>query len=69
MFTDAGRTWGRGVVGAPSLGMLKDVGIGLRLGNSRSGLGNVLHVDVSWALDAPPGTRRYQLTVQTQASY
>ena len=69
VFTDAGRTWGRGVVGAPSLGMLKDVGIGLRLGNSRSGLGNVLHVDVSWALDAPPGTRRYQLTVQTQASY
>ncbi len=69
VFTDAGRTWGRGVVGGPPLGTLKDIGVGLRLGNSRSGLGNVLHVDVSWALDAPPGVRRYQLTVQTQASY
>jgi hypothetical protein len=69
LFTDVGRTWGSGVIGTPSLGLLKDVGVGLRLGNTRSGLGNVLHVDVSWALDAPAGVRRYQVTVQTQASY
>ena len=69
VFADAGRTWGAGVIGAPPLGLLKDAGFGLRLGNSRSGFGNVLHVDVSWALDAPAGVRRYQLTVQTQASY
>lgn len=69
VFADAGRTWGQGVVGQPPIGVLKDVGFGLRLGNSRSGFGNVLHADVSWALDAPPGVRRYQFTVQTQASY
>jgi hypothetical protein len=69
VFGDAGRTWGEGVVGGPTLGTLKDVGFGLRLGNSRSGFGNVLHMDLSFALNAPPGVRRYQLTVQTQVSY
>jgi hypothetical protein len=45
--------------------MLRDVGLGIRVGNVRSGLGNVVHVDLSYALDAPPGIRRVQITVQT----
>ncbi|MBS0396271.1 MAG: hypothetical protein JSR54_16750, partial [Proteobacteria bacterium] len=65
VFFDAGRTFGRDFAGAEPLGVLKDVGLGLRFGNVRSGLGNVLHVDLSYALDAPPGVRRVQLTVQT----
>lgn len=69
VFFDAGRTWGRDYAGAEPLGLLKDVGIGLRLGNVRSGLGSVLHVDLSYALDAPPGITRYQVTVQTQDKF
>jgi len=69
VFFDAGRTWGRGPVGAPPLGLLRDVGIGIRLGNSRSGLGSVLHIDLSWALDNTLGARRLQITVQTLATY
>ena len=69
VFFDAGRTWGRDFAGAEPLGLLKDVGIGLRLGNIRSGLGSVLHVDLSYALDAPPGITRYQVTVQTQDKF
>ena len=69
VFADAGKTWGTGVMGGPTLGTLKDIGLGLRLGNSRSGFGNVLHVDVSRALDAPASVRRTEVTVQTQASY
>ena len=65
-FFDAGRTWGRDFAGASPSGLLRDVGVGLRLGNNRSGLGNVLHVDFSYALDAPLGARRYQVTVGTQ---
>lgn len=66
VFFDAGRTWGHDFAGAEPLGLLKDVGLGLRFGNVRSGLGNVLHVDLSYALDAPAGVKRVQVTVQTR---
>lgn len=69
VFFDAGRTWGRDYAGAVPLGMLKDVGVGLRLGNVRSGLGNMLHVDLSYAFDAPPGVKRLQVTVETKSRF
>jgi outer membrane protein assembly factor BamA len=69
VFLDAGRTWGQDVVGAVPLGLLTDVGLGVRFGNVRSGLGNVLHVDLSYALDAPAGTKRVQVTVATQQRF
>jgi len=69
VFFDAGRTWGRDYAGAAPLGVLRDVGIGLRLGNNRSGLGNVLHIDLSYAIDAPPGTKRLQVTVETKSRF
>ena len=65
VFFDAGRTWGRDFSGAEPLGMLKDIGVGIRFGNNRSGLGNVIHADLSYALGAPPGIRKFQLTLQT----
>jgi len=68
-FADAGRTWGPDVTGAPPLGLLKDVGAGLRFGNNRSGLGNVLHIDFSYAIDAPRGVRSVEVNVQTQARF
>ena len=64
-FFDAGRTWGRDYTGAEPFGMLTDIGLGIRVGNVRSGLGAVVHVDLSYALDAPPGIKRVQVTVQT----
>ena len=69
VFFDAGRTWGRDLTGAAPLGLLKDVGLGLRFGNNRSGLGNVLHIDFSYALDAPPGVKTVQVTVQTTQKF
>ena len=68
-FFDAGRTWGPDYLGAEPLGLLRDVGLGLRIGNVRSGLGNVVHIDLSYALDAPPGIRRVQVTVATKSTY
>jgi outer membrane protein assembly factor BamA len=69
VFFDAGRTWGRDVAGAVPLGLLKDIGVGLRLGNSRSGLGSVLHIDFAYALDAQPGEDKFQINVQTKRSF
>jgi hypothetical protein len=67
-FMDVGRTWGSNPVGDPALRWLKDLGIGLRLGNSRSSLGNVIHVDLATPLDGAH-LNRVQLLVQTEVSY
>jgi hemolysin activation/secretion protein len=68
-FADAGRTWGRDVAGEEPLGWLSDVGLGLRIGNSRSGLGNVLHIDVAVPLVRQPGIDSVQLLVETRQSF
>jgi len=69
VFADVGRTWGTGVVGNSSLGMLSDAGLGLRVGNARSGLGNVLHIDFAFPLKDVPGNAKFQLLVQTMQSF
>ena len=68
-FADVGRTWGRGVVGNSDLGVLSDAGFGLRVGNTRSGLGNVLHVDLAFPLKTVPNNSRLQFLVQTYQSF
>jgi outer membrane protein assembly factor BamA len=68
-FFDAGRVHGSNPIGAPNLGWLKDVGIGLRLGNSRSSLGNVLHVDLATPLDGEKRLNRLQFLVSTEATF
>jgi outer membrane protein assembly factor BamA len=69
VFADAGRTWGAAVVGNSDPGLLSDVGFGLRLGNTRSGLGNVLHIDLAFPLKDIYGIKRVQFLVQTQQSF
>lgn len=68
-FVDMGRTWGTDVTGAESLGVLRDVGIGLRLGSSRSSFGNVLHIDLAFPLDGGDDIDSVQLLVTTRASF
>ena len=69
IFYDMGRTWGTAPLAQPSLGLLKDAGFGLRFGNSRSGLGNVIHVDLAFPLNSGPGITKVQFLVQTEASF
>ena len=69
VFADVGRTWGTGVVGNSDPGLLRDVGIGLRLGNTRTGLGNVLHVDFAFPLNNIAGIQKFQFLVQTFQSF
>ena len=69
IYFDMGRTWGTVPLAAPSLGLLKDVGFGLRLGNSRSGLGNVIHVDLAFPLNGDSSITKVQFLVQTQARF
>jgi hypothetical protein len=70
VFFDVGRTWGESAFGpTENLDWLKDVGIGLRLGNARSALGNVLHIDLAFPLDGPSSLDNVQLLIQTKRSF
>ncbi len=68
-FFDMGRTWGRPPLGQPSLGLLKDVGFGLRLGNARTAFGNVIHIDLAFPLDGGTNIKRVQFLVQTERDF
>jgi hypothetical protein len=69
VFFDMGRTWGQPDLATPSLGLLKDAGFGLRFGNARTGLGNVIHVDLAFPFDGDPSIKRVQFLVQTEQEF
>lgn len=69
VFADVGRTWGEDPTHTPQRGLLKSVGAGLRFGNTRSALGNVLHVDVAFPLDRDASIDSMQFLIQTKASF
>ena len=50
-------------------GWMKDVGVGLRLGSARSGLGNVLHIDLAFPLDGGRDLDSMQFLVETKRSF
>ena len=68
-FVDVGRSFGRNPFGTPSRGILTDVGVGLRLGNNRSALGNVLHVDLAMPLQRDRSIKSLQFLIETKRSF
>ena len=75
VFYDMGATWGGSLVPAappPTSAqpkVLKDVGFGLRLGNSRSALGSVIHLDLAFPLDGDPSISKVQFIVEAKRSF
>lgn len=70
VFMDVGRAFGDTPLGpSENFGLLKDVGFGLRLGSTRSALGNVLHLDVAFPLDGDKSINNVQFLVQTKRSF
>lgn len=70
VFFDIGKSWGHSAFGpTENQGLLKDVGFGLRLGSTRTGLGNVLHIDVAFPLDGDRSISGAQILVQTKRSF
>ena len=70
VFFDMGRTWGESAfLPTDNLGILKDIGFGLRLGNTRSGLANVLHLDIAFPLDGDSSISNMQFLVETKRSF
>jgi hemolysin activation/secretion protein len=70
-FYDMGRTWGTTLVPTPQLGLLKDAGVGLRLGNARSSFGSVIHIDLAVPFDhnSSADISAVQFLVSTQTSF
>jgi hemolysin activation/secretion protein len=68
-FIDAGRTWGDDTRATPSLGMLYNVGFGLRLSSPRASSGSVVHIDLAMPLNGPADISGMQLSVKTKATF
>ncbi|HYB34112.1 MAG TPA: hypothetical protein VED45_11895 [Steroidobacteraceae bacterium] len=69
VFFDAGDVWGSAPLAAPNYSWLKDAGFGLRFGNARSGLGNVVHVDLAFPLNTGFNIKTVQLLIVTEQSF
>jgi hypothetical protein len=69
VFFDTGRTWGTAPLAVPNYSWLKDAGFGLRLGSARTGLGNVVHVDLAFPFNGDTSISRVQFLIQTEHSF
>lgn len=68
-FADVGRVWGQDPRGAPPLGTLYDVGVGLRLSSPRSSGRSVVHVDLAFPLNGDSSIDDVQLLFETKGSF
>ena len=68
-FFDIGRTWGDTPIGPSGSQLLKNVGVGLRIASSRSGLGRMIHVDLAFPLDDNDDIDDVQFLVSTRKSF
>jgi outer membrane protein assembly factor BamA len=68
-FLDVGGTWGRDPYASKTQGVLGDIGVGLRLGNSRSALGNVLHIDLAFPVNGDKSIKNMQVIIETKRSF
>jgi hypothetical protein len=69
VFYDMGRVWDQDARTQNRQGLLRDLGFGLRLGNSRSAIGHVVHIDVAFPLDGDSSIRRVQFLVEAKSSF
>ena len=69
VFYDVGRAWGGAFENQANPGWLRDFGFGLRLTSDRSSIGNVLHLDVAFPIDAPDDIKKVQVLVKTYANF
>jgi hemolysin activation/secretion protein len=69
IFADIGRTWGDNPVGGPPLGWLKNLGVGLRLGATRSSGRDVVHIDIAFPLDGDPSIDSVQFLIESKKSF
>lgn len=68
-FADLGRAWSGPYANPVNPGWLANVGAGLRIVNTRSAFGNVIHVDLAFPLRVDDDISRVQLLVKARTSF
>ena len=68
-FVDVGRAWGGENQNVANPGWLSDVGIGLRILNSRSARGGMAHLDLAFPLNADSSIKSYQILFRTKSNF
>ena len=68
-FFDIGRVWGRDPRASPPLGILYDVGFGMRLTSPRSSGSSVLHVDLAFPINGDESIDSVQLVIGRKKSF
>jgi hypothetical protein len=68
-FIDIGRAWFPEGHGQNHFDELRDVGVGLRLGSSRTSEGSLVHVDLAFPLDGDDSISRVQLFISSKNSF
>ena len=53
----------------PQMGWLKNAGFGLRIANSRSEVGRVLHIDIAYPLDGSSDLDKLQLLIDAKKGF
>lgn len=71
VFYDMGRAWEQDTrTQTPQAqGLLRDVGVGLRLGNTRASIGSVVHLDLAFPLDGDRSIKKVQLLFEAKRSF
>jgi hypothetical protein len=71
VFYDMGRAWEQDTRTQTSQaqGLLRDVGLGLRLGNTRASIGKVVHIDIAFPLDGDRSIKKAQLLLEAKRSF
>ncbi len=69
LFADVGRVWGRDPLERPNPGTLSNVGIGLRLSNTRSAFARIIHIDLAVPLDGDPRLERVELVLEARRAF
>jgi hypothetical protein len=69
VFFDMGAAWFHDTPEPMETRLLRDVGLGLRIGSTRSAEGSMLHMDVAFPLDGDRTIKRFQFLVSTHATF
>jgi outer membrane protein assembly factor BamA len=69
IFADVGRTWGDDALNRENPGVLADVGIGLRLSNTRSAFARVIHIDLAVPLQRDPSLKTVELVIEARRAF
>lgn len=69
VFADLGRAWYASDPDGVNRGWQRDVGLGLRLGSSRSASASMVHLDLAFPLDGDPSIDSVQFLIETRETF